>query len=166
VSADGYIARPDGDIEWLNRRKRLDYGWSEFAGSCDVVIVGRKTYDFALSMGQKSFPGFTAYVFTHHPLDIDEVNFVSGDVAPLARRLRESDGKNIFVCGGADIIGQLLDAGYVDDLSIHVIPVLIGEGIPLIAPRHRDIPLELVDTKTFPDGVVHLHYRVALRERH
>ena len=162
VSMDGYIARLDGDVEWLNRRPHPadGYGYAKFVGACDTVIVGRKTYDFALSMGQKSFPGLHAYVFTHRPLDIDEVEFVSGDVAPLARRLRASDGKNIWLCGGAEIIAQFLDAGYVDEFSIHVIPTLIGEGIPLIAPRHRDVELELIDTKAYDDGVVHLHYRV------
>ena len=167
VSADGYIARPDGDIDWLNRRPdpAHGYGYSKFVASCDTVIVGRKTYDFALSMGQKSFPGLDAYVFTHRPLDIDEVEFVSGDVAPLARKLRASSGKNIWLCGGAEIIAQFLDIGAVDEFSIHVIPTLIGEGIPLIAPRHRDVPLELIDTNAFDDGVVHLHYRTAFQKR-
>ena len=160
MSADGYIARLDGDVDWLNRRTRLDYGYSEFMASCDTVIIGRKTYDFALSYGQKSNPGKTTYVFTHRPLDIPEVEFVSGDVGPLARKLRASGGKNVWICGGAEIIGQLLDAGEIDEFSIHVVPVLIGEGIPLIAPRHRDVLLELLGTKTFDDGVVHLHYRV------
>lgn len=168
MSADGYIARTDGDVDWLNRRPHPadGYGYSKFVGACDVVICGRKTYDFALSMGQKSFPGLTAYIFTHRPLDIDEVNFVSGDVEPLVRTLTSARGKNIWICGGAEIIAQFLDAGYVDEFSLHVIPTLIGEGIPLIAPRHRDIELELLGTHAFPDGVVHLHYRVASGERH
>lgn len=167
VSADGYIARADGSVDWLNRRPHTagDYGYSKFVGSCDAVIIGRKTYDFALSFGQKSFPGLKAYVFTHRPLDIEEVEFVSGDLGAFARKLRAAKGKNVWICGGAEIIGQLLDAGQIDELSIHVIPTLIGEGIPLIAPRHRDIELELLGTKAFDDGVVHLHYRTMLGKR-
>jgi dihydrofolate reductase len=65
--------------------------------------------------------------------------------------------------GGGDLIASFLDEGEVDEFSIHVIPILIGEGIPLIKPRHRAIPLKLLSTKKFPDGVVHLHYRVLKR---
>lgn len=62
--------------------------------------------------------------------------------------------------GGGEIIASFLDEGEIDEFSIHVIPILIGEGIPLIQPRHRSISLKLLSTKKFPDGVVHLNYRV------
>ena len=62
--------------------------------------------------------------------------------------------------GGGEIIAGFLDEGEIDEFSIHVIPIMIGEGIPLVAPRHRSIPLKLLSTKKFPDGVVHLNYRV------
>ena len=162
MSADGYIARSDGDVEWLNRRPapRGFYGMVEFYASCDTVICGRKTYDFALSMGQTSMKGLKNYVFSHGAPKSDAVEYYSGDVAPFAKRLRAEKGKNVWICGGADVIAQFLDAGEVDEFSIHVVPVFIGEGIPLIAPRHRDVLLELIGSKTYRDGVVGLHYRV------
>jgi len=67
-------------------------------------------------------------------------------------KLQAVRGKNIWMMGGAGIIASFLDAGAIDEFSIHVIPVMIGEGIPLVAPRHRNIPLQLISTRSFPDG--------------
>ena len=75
-------------------------------------------------------------------------------------KLRARKGKNIWMMGGASIIASYLDSGAIDEFSIHVIPVMIGEGIPLVAPRHRNIPLELLSARSFSDGVVHLNYSV------
>jgi dihydrofolate reductase len=74
--------------------------------------------------------------------------------------MREQSGKNIWMMGGAGIIASFLDAGEMDEFEINMIPVFIGEGIPLIAPRHRTVPLELISSRSFPDGVVGLHYAV------
>jgi len=81
------------------------------------------------------------------------------------KRLRAQPGKDIWLVGGAELIATLLDGGQVDELIIHVIPVLIGEGIPLIAPRHRQIELELREHEAYADGVVRLRYAVAMSSR-
>ena len=108
ISADGYIARPDGDVEWLNRQPNdVDYGMKEFA-----------------------------------------------------QRLRATPRKQIWIMGGAGLIASFLDVGEIDEFDIHIIPVLIGDGIPLMAPRHRDIPLRLRSSKKFPDGIVRIRYEV------
>jgi dihydrofolate reductase len=78
----------------------------------------------------------------------------------FAKRLRAARGKNIWMMGGAGIMGSFLDAGGIDEFSIHVVPVIIGEGIPLLGPRRRTIHLKLLSTKRFSDGVVHLNYKV------
>ena len=78
----------------------------------------------------------------------------------LQAKLRARKGKNIWMMGGASIIASFLDAGAIDEFSIHVIPVMIGEGIPLVAPRHRNVLLELISTRSFSDGVVRLNYAV------
>jgi dihydrofolate reductase len=78
----------------------------------------------------------------------------------FVRELRAVPGRDVWVMGGAGLIGSLLDEGEVDDLVLHVIPTLIGEGIPLVAPRHRLVPLALKAIRRFPDGVVRLHYAV------
>ncbi|HUJ32937.1 MAG TPA: dihydrofolate reductase family protein [Candidatus Acidoferrum sp.] len=169
TSADGYIARPDGDVGWLERpRPKGNYGMGGFFKRIDAILWGRKTYDKGIEMGMKP-GGFGAgirnYVFsrTAQESPVAGFEFVKEPVKEFARRLRAEKGKDIFMMGGGGIIASFLDEGEIDEFSIHVIPILIGEGIPLIAPRHRSIPLKLLSTKRFPDGVVHLNYRVAGR---
>ncbi|HEY7404868.1 MAG TPA: dihydrofolate reductase family protein [Candidatus Angelobacter sp.] len=170
VSADGYIARPDGDVEWLNRRARLDYGMKAFYRTIDTILIGRKTYDWALAYWKKTgkkdgmFDTKVAnYIFSKKPPKraAPGVEFVSEPVKKFARRLRAKPGKNIWMMGGGELIASFLDAKEIDEFDIHVVPVFIGEGIPLIAQRHRDIALRLKSIKKYPDGVVRLHYEVA-----
>ena len=171
TSADGYIARPDGDVGWLDRpHPKGHYGMPLFFKTIDTILWGRKTYLKGIEMGglEKGMkaagfgPEIRNYVFSHQPQQPSEpsVEFVNEPVKPFAQRLRAQPGKDIWMMGGGGIIASFLDEGEIDEFSIHVIPILIGEGIPLIQPRHRSIPLKLLSTKSFPDGVVHLNYRV------
>jgi dihydrofolate reductase len=85
---------------------------------------------------------------------------VNEPIKAFATRLRKKKGKNIRMMGGAGIIASFLDEGEIDEFVIHVIPKFIGEGIPLIAPGRRTVPLELLSSTKFTDGVVKLHYAV------
>lgn len=164
TSADGFIARPDGDVEWLNRpRPKGDYGMAEFYKSIDTVLMGRKTYDLALKFGQTSYPGKRNCIFsrTRRQSAQPDVEFINSDVGKFAQKLRRARGKNIWMVGGAELIASFLDEGKIDEFIIHVIPTLIGEGIPIVAPRHRHVPLSLLSSQSFPDGVVRLHYSVS-----
>ena len=170
TSADGYIARPDGDVEWLNRRPRtVDYGMKALYRTIDTILLGRKTYDFALSYSKKLGKKdgmfdtkFSNFVFSRNPPDrvAPGLEFVSEPVKAFAQGLRARPGKHIWLMGGGELIASFLDAGEIDEFDIHVIPTFIGEGIPLVAPRHRDIPLRLRSAKNYPDGVVRLRYEV------
>ena len=169
VSADGYIARPDGDVEWLNRRARLDYGLAAFYKTIDTILWGRKTYDWLIAYYKKKgkktglFDTKVAnYVFSRNPPRqvAKGAEFVREPVKGFARRLRVAPGKNIWMMGGAGLIASFLDAGEIDEFDMRVIPVFIGKGVPLVAPRHRDVPLRLLATRKYPDGVVRLHYEV------
>jgi dihydrofolate reductase len=167
TSADGYIARPDGDVEWLNRpRPKGNYGMGKFMDSIDTILWGRKTYEIGLKFGGGKL-GFGAekvknYVFSRQrpPDPAPDAEFVKEPVAEFAKRLRAQPGKDIWMMGGGSIIASFLDEGEIDEFSIHVIPIFIGEGIPLIQPRHRSVPLKLVSTKAHTDGVVYLNYAV------
>jgi len=88
------------------------------------------------------------------------VEFVNDAIGPFVSRLREQPGKDIWLMGGGEIIAAFLDAQAIDEFVISVAPVFIGEGIPLIARRHRHVPLELRSAERFDDGLVQLHYRV------
>ena len=170
TSADGYIARPDGDVEWLNRRPDdIDYGMKAFYPTIDTILWGRKTYDWLLDYFRQRgrtkglFDTKMAnYVFSRKPpkKPAPGVEFVSEPVKTFARRLRETPGKHIWMMGGGGLIASFLDAGEIDEFDIHVIPVFIGKGIPLVAPRRRDIALRLRSSTKFRDGVVRLRYEV------
>jgi dihydrofolate reductase len=164
TSADGYIARSDGNVDWLNRpRPAGNSGMAAFFRSIDTILWGRRTYDESLARGGAPAlnPKIKNYVFTHSPgPPTAGVEFVNQPVRDFARRLRAQPGKDIFMMGGGGVIGSFLDAGQIDDFIIHVIPVFIGEGIPLIQPHHRTVKLTLASSRRFSDGVVRLHYRV------
>jgi dihydrofolate reductase len=171
TSADGYIARPDGGVEWLDRpRPRGNYGMGTFLKSIDTILWGRKTYDVALRFtgGQGVGVGSRVknYVFSRRPpkSHTADVEFTREPIKTFTKRLRATPGKNVWMMGGAALIGSFLDAGEIDEFMIYVVPTFIGEGIPLIAPRHRLVPLRLLSTRYFTDGVVELHYAV-LRKR-
>src|SRR6266542_1861705 len=154
TSADGYIARPNGDVEWLNRRPRtVDYGMRAFYPTIDTILWGRKTYDWLLNYYKKAgkkdgmFDTELAnYVFSRKPRKraASGVEFVSEPVKEFAQRLRATPGKHIWMMGGGELIASFLDA-----------------GIPLVAPRHRDVPLRLRSSRKYADGVVRLRYEVA-----
>ena len=170
TSADGFIARADGSVDWLDRPSPKDnYGMGAFYKSIDTILWGRNTCDMALDSQKKGASGSAFdtnvknYVFTRRRVQSAEpegVEFVNEPIKAFANRLRKQKGKNIWMMGGAGIIASFLDKGEVDDFIIHVIPTFIGEGIPLIAAGRRTVPLKLISCTKFPDGVVKMHYSV------
>jgi dihydrofolate reductase len=175
TSADGFIARPegsaDGSLDWLDRpRPKGNYGMGAFYKSIDTILWGRKTCDMALAFQEKGVAGSAFdtsvknYVFTHtlpSSAPPKSVEFVNEPVKRFVSRLRAKKGKDIWIMGGAGIIASFLDEGEIDEFILSVVPVLIGEGIPLLAPRHRTVPLKLIASTKFADGVVKLHYSVS-----
>ncbi|HVQ56080.1 MAG TPA: dihydrofolate reductase family protein [Pyrinomonadaceae bacterium] len=165
TSADGYIARPDGDLEWLTSRPAPAgfYGMNAFMKTIDTKLLGRKTYEVSLRMGTKFDSGENYFVFSRREPPADAppgVEFVNGEIGAFVNRLRERPGKDIWLMGGGELIASFLDENAIDEFVISVAPVFIGEGIPLIAGRHRHVLLELLSSERFEDGLVQLHYRV------
>ena len=153
----------------------MDYGMRRFYTTIDTILLGRKTYDWGLDYMKKSgMKGslfdkkFANYVFSAKPPKkaAAGVEFVSEPVKAFAKRLRAAPGKNIWMMGGGELIASFLDAGEIDEFDIHVIPTFIGDGIPLVARRHRDIPLKLREARKYPDGVVRLRYEVVKPRPH
>ena len=165
TSADGFVARPDGDLDWLTERPKPKgfYGLPEFDRSTDAKVLGRKTFDRSLELGGRFPAGSVYYVFSRRPAPASVpsgVHFVNEPIGPWSERLRAQAGKDIWLMGGGDIIGSFLDEGAIDEFIITMVPTFVGEGIPLIAPRHREVALRLLGVREFPDGVVQLHYAV------
>jgi dihydrofolate reductase len=176
TSADGFIARKDGAVDWLDRPrpKGEDYGMGEFYKSIDTILYGRKTYDAAVKFVSEGIEipddgsNIRNYVFSRRrpPKKVlPGFEFVKEPIKKFTKRVRAQKGKDIWMMGGGGLIASFLDEGEIDEFIISVIPVFIGEGIPLIAPRHRTVPLKLLSTKKYSDGVVRLHYAVGKPNR-
>jgi len=169
TSADGYIARPDGSVDWLNYPGTVgDYGMGAFYRSIDTILWGRKTIDVALGFQKEGVKGsafdtkIKNYAFSRKRRRNPPpgVEFVNEPLATFAKDLRATPGKDIWIMGGAGLIASFLDAGEIDEFIIHVIPIFIGEGIPLVQPQHRNVPLLLKSVKPFKDGVIRVRYEV------
>jgi dihydrofolate reductase len=161
VSADGYIARSDGSVDFLDRpRPAGNYGMKAFLRSVDTILWGRKAWDLTLMTGSpRSFGSkLRNHVFSRRSIASPE--FVHESPSEFAKRERGEPGKNLWIMGGGELIASFLEAGAIDEFIIHTIPVMIGEGIPLLHSKSASIPLELLAARRFPDGVIRSHYRV------
>lgn len=165
ASADGYIARPDGDLEWLTSRPAPPgfYGMGAFVQTVEKRLLGRKTYEASLRLGAPFDAKTPHIVFSRQapPRDLPPgVSFVREPVGPFIERLRSTAKKDIWLMGGGGLIASFLDAKAIDEFVVSTVPVFIGDGIPLIDRAHRHIPLDLVSVERFDDGLVQSRYLV------
>jgi dihydrofolate reductase len=170
VSADGYIALPDGGVDWLSNRPSPpgNYGMASFFKTVDTILWGRKTLDQAVEKGWLAGfgPKIKNYGFSRKPQKkpVPGIEYITEPIPTFAKRLRNQPGKNIWMMGGGGILASFLDFCEIDELSIHVIPTFIGDGVRLIEPGRRSVDLKLLSTKRFADGVVHLNYSVICKK--
>lgn len=159
-SLDGYIARPDGAIDWLRPFDSVDYGYETFAREIGTIVMGRASYDLARSFGDWPYPAARSLVITSRPLDDPppKVTRVGADIARLVAALRASGGKDAWVMGGAMAINAFLEAGAIDRIDLFVVPVLLGQGIPLFTAGRPESALKLVGTQTYDKGLARLSY--------
>ena len=157
-SLDGYIARENGDIDWLP--EVTESGYDAFYKSVDTVIMGKTTYDQVLTFGKYPYKDKKSFVFTRSTnQDKDEnVEFLS-DVEKFVKDGFHNAGENIWLVGGAQIIASFLKQGAVDEIIISVIPVLLGKGIPLFKDIENETKLEFVKTERHSQ-LVDLYYKV------
>ena len=163
-SLDGYIAKPDDDLGFLDRVQKSgeDYGYNEFMATVDTVIMGRRTYEWVMSRVDE-FPHSDkeTYIVTHDVRPgIGNIHFYSGNLKDLILELKIRKGKNIFCDGGATIINELLKHKLIDEIILSVIPVLLGNGIRLFLDGRSEQYLELISSRQFDTGLIQLHYRI------
>lgn len=160
-SLDGYIARPDGGIDWLRPFDTVDYGYEKFIAEIGTVVMGRASYDLARSFGDWPYPNARSLVITTRPLDDDApptVTRVNGDLVKLTAALRASGGRDAWVMGGAKAINGFLAAGAIDRIDLFTVPVLLGDGIPLFAPGRPELQLKLASTQAYDKGLARQSY--------
>jgi dihydrofolate reductase len=164
MSLDGYIAGPQGEADWIIMDPEIDFGaiFSEF----DTLLMGRRTFSAAGAMGGSGggpFGNIKVVVAsrTLNPRDYPKVTVISGELGPAVTALKQESGKDIWLFGGGDLCRSLLDLGLVDSIEVAVIPVVLGEGIPLVPPRGTSAPLRLTKHYVFQKtGTVSLAYDV------
>ena len=160
ISLDGYIARPDGSVDFLFMPK--DYSMAPFFKTIDVAILGRKTYDVGVRMSGGKFDGqgLNCYVFSRSQPAGEHggANFVNEPLAKFVQSLRKRPGKNIWLMGGGELAREFLKDDLVDELYLGIVPVLIGEGIPLFPSRFPQREFSLLENKTYSRGLIALKY--------
>jgi len=161
ASLDGYIAGPSDDYGWIPEDPEIDFG--AFLETIDTLLVGRRTYEVASRSGDwREMPGTRTLVFsrTLDPADHPGVDVVADDAAAAVRRLKASEGKDIWLFGGGRLFRSLLDAELVDTVEVAIVPILLGGGVPLLPSGPGPVRLELSGEKTFPSGIVLARYTV------
>lgn len=167
MSLDGYIADVNGGVDWLvgekSEAESIDT-YAMFIEDVDTIVMGWRTYQqvrVELSPGKWPYQGLNCYVLTHREILPEAgIEFVNGSAAELLEGLRRQEGKNIWICGGADVIRQLMQADLIDCWHIAVIPTLLGKGIRLFAEIPSEQRLHLLKTVNY-NGIVELIYEKA-----
>jgi dihydrofolate reductase len=169
TSLDGFIARPDGDLDWLPvpvDPAGEDYGYAAFMKTVDVIVMGRGTYEKVLTFGawpyEKPVVVLSSRKLAAPPQTGASIEMMSGAPAEIVARLESRGLQHAYVDGGVTI-QRFLDAGLIQRMIITRIPVLIGAGIPLVGPLKHDVPLQHVATRTYANGLVQSEYLVMSR---
>jgi dihydrofolate reductase len=163
ISLDGYIAKKNGDVDWLKQFENTDedYGYPEFYDSCDTTIMGNKTYTQVLSFGDFPYKEKKNYVITTKKKTKDSkfVEYVNPPIINYVRKIKKQTGKNIWLIGGAQVIELLHNNDLIDEYIISIVPVSLGNGISLFTENTIQSNYLLISHSIYQSGVVRLAYR-------
>jgi dihydrofolate reductase len=165
VSLDGFIAGPNGEFDWIIMDPTLDFGalFKQF----DTFLLGRRTFEVTRQGGGGGVAaGTQTIVFSRTLRQSDHPDVViAGEVTETISALKKKPGKDIWLFGGGELFRSVLDAGLIDTVEVAVMPILLSQGIPLLAAGARSPALQLTETKALPSGTVLLSYRVAKKRK-
>lgn len=160
VSLDSLIEGPKGEYDWCFTDQ--DYGLSDFFKSMDTIFMGRKSYELTQSMeGNNPWKGVKTYVFSNTMTsDPKDGVLINGDIAGKVKEIKNQEGKNIWLFGGAMLTASLLNEELVDEFWLALHPVVLGAGKPMFSAINHRIKTRLFETKTYDTGLVSLKYEV------
>ncbi len=166
MSLDGYIADIHGGTGWLEGQASGEndmVSYEEFIQDVDTVIMGANTYRqlvTELSPNEWVYSDLTSYIITHVPKEsTDRIKFTDECPCQLVNRLKNEAGKNLWICGGASIVKQLMQADLIEQYYINVIPTILGNGIRLFDTSENEIKLKLIKTRSY-NGITDLVYEI------
>ena len=160
ASLDGYITGPRGEYDWILVNEEIDF--AEMAKRYDTYFYGKKTYEDMLKMGSSAFPStHKHYVFS---TTLSGIQFncilVNNNIKKTVISIKEQEGKDISLFGGASLLASMLDMKLVDEIEISIIPVLLGQGKPMVDVLSAKVWLDLVSYKRYENGTVSLKYLI------
>jgi dihydrofolate reductase len=160
TSLDGKIARKNGEIDWLPPLEDQDYGYETLLNSVDVTLMGYKTYEVCLGFGDWAYKDQITYVFSRYAERemIPEAQLITEDPVKFVKQLKQTEGKDIWLIGGGEIIALLHDAGLIDEYILAYIPVILGEGIELFPGIKKQENLQLTKHKVYDNGVAMFYF--------
>lgn len=163
MSLDGYIARRDGSVDWLDKFNSSgeDYGYYEFFDSIETVLMGSSTYRQILDFGEFPYKGKNCFVFSSKNKKAKHVEFINADVRQFLQNLKVKENEKIWLVGGANLANQFIKHNLIDEYILFTMPVLLGSGIKLFDKTNQELPLLLKKTETFKSGVIESHYQSA-----
>jgi dihydrofolate reductase len=173
ASLDGFIARKDGRVDWLETSdefadgEKMDAAYVDaFLATIDCYVMGARSYETALSFEAKGFGwpygNKPVFVLTHRelPRTRDTIEFHSGDLAEFVNERLRPAFRSIWFAGGGMVSAECLRLGLADEIRYSILPILIGEGIPFFDKLDKDVPLHLAEVKAYRSGMVELRYEV------
>lgn len=167
TSLDGFIARNDGNLDWLTEASQSatgeEYGYDELVQSIDYLVMGRGTFEAVAQFPDWPYEG-TKVIILSKKIEVlpkgleNKAELYRGSIEKLYERFQQEDCQGLYIDGGKTV-QSFLRAGLVTDIIITKIPILLGEGLPLFGKLEKDIPLKLIEVKGFPSGFVRMHYQ-------
>ena len=158
TSLDGFIARADDGLDWLAPFEQEEHGYRDFLATIDALVIGRRTHEVVLGFPAWPYAGKRVIVCTHRPASpAHGEELWSGSPRELAERLDREGVRRVYLDGGA-LISSFLREGLVDELTLNLIPIVLGAGVPLFSGGLPEVPLRLLEARPFPSGLVQLRY--------
>ena len=166
TSLDGFIARRDDDISWLDpfNAGGEDYGFSDFMKTVGTAVMGARTYEQSLAHPERLLTGIKTYVLTSRPLPIatgSDADLWHGTLTGLVKKIRQESNDDVYIVGGGQVISRFLDEGLIDEIRQFIVPVILNEGIPLYTGLRQEIFLHLINVEPYRSGIVQVRYGIA-----